>query len=338
MQQHRPTPSGKVLVTGATGFIGKAIVRACLQADFNVVPVGNSRGQEPDWPNYVRADLTRPGALLSALDGVHCVIHSAGLAHQFDKSQAHASFRRINADTVEHVALSAAKARVEHFVLISSVAVYGSGENPNEESPCDPRGAYALSKLEGEKRATEICTREKMRLTIVRLATAYGEGDPGNVRRLMQTIDSGRFVFIGTGANRKSLIHVDDVARACALIVDSCGSGVEIYNLTSGAHTMRQIVETIADALGQRAPRMSVPSRFILSPLSAAAKCVPRLQPFKTVLEKWLADDIFDGSKFARDFKFQPVVNLREGLKREADWFRKAAERARTPSGVRQKT
>jgi nucleoside-diphosphate-sugar epimerase len=337
MKEDRPTP-GKVLVTGATGFVGKAIVRTCLKTGFDVVPVGNSRGQEPDWPDYVRADLTQPNALSSVLNGVHCVIHSAGLAHQFDKSQANASFRKINADTVEHVAISAAKAGVEHFVLISSVAVYGSGENPNEESPCDPRGAYAASKLEGEKRATEICTSAKMRLTIVRLTTAYGEGDPGNVRRLMQTIDSGRFVFIGTGANRKSLIHVDDVAGACALVVNSCGSGVEIYNLTSGAYTMREIVEGIADALGRRAPRMFVPSPFILLPLSAAAKCVPRLAPLKTVLEKWLADDIFDGSKFVRDFKFQPVVNLREGLKREADWLRKAAEQRRTPAEVREKT
>jgi nucleoside-diphosphate-sugar epimerase len=319
--------AGKVLVTGATGFVGKAIVRACLNDGLDVVPVGNSRGQEPDWPNYVRADLTEPNALSSVLDGVGCLVHSAGLAHQFGKSKADELFRKVNADAVEYVALSAADAGIEHFVLISSVAVYGAGANANEETPCNASGPYATSKLEGEKRAIEICTDAKMRLTILRLATVYGEGDPGNVLRLMRTIESGRFVFVGSGANRKSLIHVDDVARACLLVIKSRGNGIGIYNISAEPCTMRQIVEGMAEALGRHAPRMSIPSWLVAQPLKACARLARGFEPLKTTVEKWLADDVFDGSRFARDFRFRPVVPLEEGLKREADWLRKVEEK-----------
>jgi nucleoside-diphosphate-sugar epimerase len=328
----------KVLVTGATGFVGKAIVRACLDDGLDVVPVGNSRKREPRWPDYVRADLTERDVLSSALDGVQCVVHSAGLAHQFRGSHADDLYRRINADTVEYVALSAARAGIEHFVLISSVAVYGQGENPKEGAPCNPRGAYARSKLDGEKRAIEICTNARMRLTILRLATVYGEGDPGNVLRLMRMIDNRRFVFVGAGTNRKSLIHVHDVARACLTVVRSRGTGVQIYNVSSQPHTMREIVEAIAHAVGRRAPRVFVPPALVLPPLKASARVVRRLEVFKRAMEQWLSDDVFDASKFQTHFRFQSIVTLQEGLKREADWFRKAAKQSRAPTGVRQKT
>jgi nucleoside-diphosphate-sugar epimerase len=122
------------------------------------------------------------------------------------------------------------------------------------------------------------------------------------------------------------LIHVDDVARACLVVIKSGGNGIKTYNVSSGPYTMREIVEAIAQGLGQPASRMSVPSWLVLQPLKASAKIVRRFEPFKTVVEKWLSDDIFDGSRFARDYKFHPVVNLKEGLKREADWFRSVAE------------
>jgi nucleoside-diphosphate-sugar epimerase len=318
----------KVLVTGATGFIGREIVRACLTDGFDVVPTGNSEGQEGGWSNYVRADLTVPNALSSALSGVDCVVHSAGLAHQFKMPKADESFRKINADAVEYVARSAAQASVRHFVLISSVAVYGENakNNPNEESPCNPRGEYATSKLEGEKRAVEVCESAKMRLTVLRPATVYGEGDKGNVARLIRMIESGRFVFVGDGSNQKCLIHVSDVARACLAVIKSKGEGVGIYNVSSEPRAMREIVEGIAQELDQRPPRMFIPSWLVTTPLKVAAKLTHGFGPLKTTIEKWLSDDIFDGSKFEKDFNFQPTVSLKEGLKREVNWFKRDKE------------
>ena len=318
----------KVLVTGATGFIGKEIVRACLAEDFDVVPAGNSKEQESNWSTYVRADLTVPDALSSVLDDVDCVVHSAGLAHQFKATKADELFRKINADAVEYVARSVAQAGVKHFVLISSVAVYGENakDKPDEESQCNPRGAYATSKLEGEKRAVEICEAAKMRLTVLRPVAVYGEGDRGNVARLMRMIESGRFVFVGNGSNKKCLIHVSDVARACLAVIKSDGEGIEIYNVSSEPCTMREIVEEITDSLDQRAPRIFVPSWLALPPLKIAAKLTYRFEPLKTTLEKWLSDDIFDGNKFERDFNFQPAISLGEGLKREVDWLKRNKE------------
>ncbi|MDO9566735.1 MAG: NAD-dependent epimerase/dehydratase family protein [Candidatus Desulfaltia sp.] len=74
----------------------------------------------------------------------------------------------------------------------------------DENPPCNPVGPYALSKYNAELRAIEISRESGMALTILRLATLYGEEDPGNVGRLMRTLDRGRFLWIGDGSNRKS--------------------------------------------------------------------------------------------------------------------------------------
>jgi len=84
----------------------------------------------------------------------------------------------------------------------------------------NPVGPYALSKYNAKLRAIEIARDSGMALTILRLATLYGEGDPGNVGRLLRTLDRGRFLWIGDGSNRKSLLHKGDAARACMAVAE----------------------------------------------------------------------------------------------------------------------
>ena len=72
-----------------------------------------------------------------------------------------------------------------------------------------------------------------MALTILRLATLYGEGDPGNVGRLIRTLDRGRFLWIGDGSNRESLLYKGDAARACMAVAERPASGINIYNVSA---------------------------------------------------------------------------------------------------------
>ncbi|MEK7776125.1 MAG: NAD-dependent epimerase/dehydratase family protein, partial [Planctomycetota bacterium] len=113
----------------------------------------------------------------------------------------------------------------------------------DENTPCNPVGPYALSKYNAELRAIEIAREAGMALTILRLATLYGEGDPGNVGRLMRTLDRGRFLWIGDGSNRKSLLYKGDAARACMAVAERSASGINIYNVSAPACTMREIVD-----------------------------------------------------------------------------------------------
>ncbi len=314
----------KILVTGATGFIGKQIVRVCVDAGFEVVPTGNK--SKTDVKNYFQSDLTIPNVLDKKLIDVDCVVHSAGLAHQFRGIKESSLFHKINAEAAENVARSAKKANVRHLILISSVSVYGAnGEiKSNENSLCNPQGFYGKSKLEGERLTKEVCDNSKMRLTILRPATVYGQGDKGNVMRLLRLIDDGRFIWIGDGSNSKSLIHVEDVARACLAVIEKKKEG--IFNLASTPNTMREIVNGLAEVLGRKPPRLSVPS-WLIKPALKVTPDAFGLRKITSTIETWLSDDTFDGGKFQREFDFQPSINLRDGLIRQVEWAKKNNEK-----------
>jgi nucleoside-diphosphate-sugar epimerase len=267
-------------------------------------------------------------SLARALRNVRTVIHCAGLAHKFGRSQPLPSdFFEVNERGTANLMRAASASGVAHVVLISSVSVYGPGhEQPNELSPCRPQGTYAESKLEGERRAIEIARQAGMRLTILRISALYGEGDPGNLARLMRAIERGRFMWVGRGENLKSLMHLEDAARACLLAAQrEHGDQVEIYNLAPEPFPMRKVVTALAEELGRPAPQWHVPAALART-LARAAGWAPffgrRSKHWYATLDKWLRNDAFDGSRFCREFDFQPSVGLRDGLRREVQWYR----------------
>jgi nucleoside-diphosphate-sugar epimerase len=215
---------------------------------------------------------------------------------------------------------------VQHFVLISSVSVYGPFTQGvyDEGVSCNPVGPYALSKYNAEQRAQEIAKKSGMALTILRLATLYGEGDPGNVGRLMRTLDRGRFLWIGDGSNRKSLLYKGDAARASMAVAERPASGINIYNVSAPACTMREIVDGIADALGKHPFPVRVPATLALL-LSRHLSRIPhrRMAGLHQTVKKWLAEDVYDTRRFEEAYGFQTKTSLEDGLKREVDWYKK---------------
>ena len=216
------------------------------------------------------------------------------------------------------------------MVLVSSVSVYGRHEQPlvDETFPCNPETPYAESKYQAEQLAAAAAQAAGMRLTVLRLATLYGEGDPGNVARLFRAVDRRRFVWIGDGSNQKSLIHRDDAARACIAAAIHPASGVRTYNVAAPPCTMRQIVETIAKALARKLPTWHVPAGMAMN-LSRVASMLTlgrtRLGSLPDTLRKWLADDAYSAERFETDLLFRTQVPLAEGICREAAWCRAAS-------------
>lgn len=315
----------KVLITGANGFLGSAIVR---QANASRMPFcatdlhGSPAVQGID---YDRSDITDPSGMKPLPEGLSCIIHTAGLAHIFDGAQAEgAPFHTVNVAGTVNMIEAAAIAGVEHFVLISSVSVYGPYTHGvyDENVPCSPVGPYAISKYEAELGAREIAERTGMVLTIMRLSTLYGEGDPGNVGRLVRSLDRRRFVWIGTGANRKSLLHKDDAARACLAAATRPASGINVFNVSAPPCMMREIVDGISDALGKRPFPVSVPASLALLLSKGLSNSLHQ------TIKKWLSEDVYSTDRFDGTYGFKTAVSLKDGLKREVDWYRhnKAAD------------
>jgi nucleoside-diphosphate-sugar epimerase len=260
--------------------------------------------------------------------GVDVVIHAAGLAHQHRATLAQrVEYSQINTACTESMVRAAVAADCQRFVLVSSVSVYGAGSPATtEEAPCNPSSPYAISKLEAEHVASEVAASSKMELIILRMATLYGDNDPGNVGRLLRTIDRGRFLWIGDGQNRKSLVHVEDAASACALAATRpLSTHFRTFNIATEPCTMREIVSTLACSLGRRPPSIHVPARI---PLTAAAitSNIPglatRARRFRSTLDKWLSDEVFDATLFRDTFGWHPKISLDRGLARQVAQYR----------------
>jgi nucleoside-diphosphate-sugar epimerase len=325
----------KILVTGASGFVGSAIVDELQKASHYEVfgMVGGRKAPdavEPSVRKIFVTDISVYETLKEAEDlkKIDTLIHAAGLAHQFGRV-GQEDFWKVNVQGTENICRLAQKTAVGHLILISSVAVYGNhGLAEIEETfKCRPAGFYAESKLEAENRAGEFCKKNGLRLTILRLATVIGEGDRGNTARLITTVDKRRFIWVGSGGNKKSLIYKRDVAKGVLKIIETAEppkkAGPEIYNLTAEAVAMKEIVGTIAENLQKKAPRLKIPENLVRG-LFRLLKLVPvseRLKKIETTFEKWLSDDIFSGKKFNETFNFRLETPLSEALARQVKYY-----------------
>ena len=314
-----------ILITGANGFLGRAILSRLLtfRVPVRATDLGEAIGAS--CIVYRKADITRPKELKPVLDNVTTVIHVAGLAHVFSPdANSVEKFRQINEIGTANVTAAAAAAGVEHLILISSVSVYGPYAMGmyDENTPCNPAGPYALSKYNAELRAIEIARESGMALTILRLATLYGEDDPGNVGRLIRSLDQGRFIWIGDGSNRKSLLYKEDAALACATVASSPVAGTHIYNVSAPPCTMREIVDGIADALGKRPLPLRIPGSLALA-LSRNLSRLPnlRLAGIHQTVKKWMAEDVYDNQLFNRTFDFSVQTLIKDGLRKEVEWY-----------------
>ena len=317
------TSQNTILVTGASGFLGSEIVRQCNSNNQQVRSIGR---RQQDHPDYHSLDLVSDQIPTELFANVHTVIHSAGLAHQFGKSaNDRQRFFAVNADATEKTIRASAANGVRHFVLVSSSGVYGPSEHLRDEnSECNPQGHYADSKFAAEEKAIAAAKETGIHLTILRMTTLYGEGDHGNMNRLIKAIDSGKFVQIGDGYNRKNFIHKSDAAHACLIIASSQPSKITTYNVGTSSVAMNQVLDGIIGALECKPP-IRVPS-FIASSISgiAAAVCLGK-GPFAGLnrsIKKWLSNDEFSTEKFQSEFGFSGEVTLEEGLARQVSAYR----------------
>ncbi|WP_459616153.1 NAD-dependent epimerase/dehydratase family protein [Bordetella sp. 2513F-2] len=301
----------QVLVTGASGFIGRRVCARLLQEGHRVVALSR-RMPQAGGLTCIAADLTEP--LDAVLGGLRpdAIVHLAARAHVLDETLADPlpAFRRVNRDATAALARWALGAGVQRFVYVSSIGVNGDRTGPGEvfteASEPRPAGDYAVSKLEAEEALREISAGTQLETCVVRPPLVYGRGAPGNFGRLARLVASGLPLPFGALHNRRSFIHVEDLARFLCLCVHAPAAAGQLFLASDTAVlSTADLVRLMAAARGRPARLVPVPSAILRALAAAVGKA--------GLADKLMASLEIDPSHARNTLQWEPQVDPAEG-------------------------
>jgi UDP-glucose 4-epimerase len=315
----------KILVTGATGAIGPVVVNALCQAGYQIRTFSLDSPTADMFPpcvEVIEGDITEKAAVESAMQGEDAVVHMAALLHIVNPSfKLREKYESINVYGTSSVVKAAINAGVKRVVLFSTIAVYGhsDGQVLNEESQTNPDTFYAKTKLAAEEIVLSSRDFNGHNLgTVLRLGAIYGSRIKGNYERLIRALACNRFIPIGRGINRRTLIYDKDVGRAAILAVSHPAAAGRVFNVTDGSvYTLNEIIDSICFALGRKSPVLSLPVgpvRFAAGMIEHMARLAGIKSPIeRDMIDKYIEDVAIDSQRIQRELGFMPEYDLVAG-------------------------
>lgn len=304
-----------ILVTGASGFVGSALLRRLAADGPDVRAVYRSaRTQPPAGVQQVLVgDLGPELDWRAALESVVVVVHAAARVHVMRDTAADPldEFRRTNVAGTLNLARQAAAAGVRRFVFISSVKVHGESTLPghpfSERDAPAPQDAYGQSKLEAEQGLLSMAQATGMELVIVRPPLVYGPGVRANFQSLMRAVAKGLPLPLAALDNRRSLVGLDNLVDLIVTCVDHPAAANQTFLVSDGEDLSTPgLIRGLAQAMG-RSPRLF---RLPLWMLWIPATLLGR----RATLERVCGSLQVDISKARTTLGWRPPVSVREGL------------------------
>ena len=313
-----------VLITGADGFVGKALceemvsrgwkVRASVRSrnqirsisqEIEVIETG-SIGPDTDWNN--------------ALNGVESVVHLAGRVHVMEDSSSDplSEYRVVNTAGTDCLAKASAGKGVRRFIFMSTVKVNGEGrEEPYTEgdipAPVDP---YGKSKWEAEEKLKVIACETGMEAVIIRAPMVYGPEVKANFLKLLSAVDKGIPMPLEGINNRRSMIYIGNLVDVIMTCLIHPGAGQKTYLVSDGEDiSTPELIRQIAAALGKPVRLFYLPL-FMLrfaGIITGKSQAIDRLTGYLSV----------DTLKIKKELNWNPPFTLDHGIKNTAEWFNK---------------
>lgn len=254
----------RVLVTGATGFVGGELIKIIHGSG---LPVRSAGRRDPGVGDYAAirgmdsATDWRP-----ALEGVSVVVHCAARVHMMEEDAVNplAEFRRVNVEGTRALARQAAAAGVCRFVFLSSIKVNGEATAPglpftSKDVP-QPEDAYGISKYEAEETLRQIAAETGMEVVIIRPVLVYGPGVKGNFRSMMSWLAKGMPLPLGAINNRRSLVSLDNLVSLIVTCLDHPAAADQVFLASDGEDlSTTALLRRLATAIGRPARLLSVP-------------------------------------------------------------------------------
>ena len=265
------TSSQKILITGATGFIGRELLQQLI-AKKDVDLTALVRSQSQDIPSEVAQVIVNSNATWADLpfpEGVTTLIHLAGRAHVLKEisSSPLDLYREDNVEFTLNLARKALASGVKRFIFISSIGVNGSSttSTPFDESSIPaPKADYAISKWEAEQALRDLLNGSDMELVIVRPPLVYAGHAPGNFRRLLKLVTTGLPLPLGSVDNCRSMVSLQNLVDFISLCIEHPAAANETFLISDGADlSTTRIVERLAEGMGKRILLVPVPLGFM---------------------------------------------------------------------------
>jgi 2-alkyl-3-oxoalkanoate reductase len=322
----------KVLVTGGTGFTGKALVKRLVDLGHEVVSLDYQEGLKTDeirsWgAKVIIGSVTDPAVVEQCMDGVDIVHHLAAAFRELDVPNSY--YDEVNVGGTKIVLKSAWNHKVKKFVYCSTCGVHGNVDHPpaDENAPIQPGDYYQQTKYDAEP-WVQSYQAQGLETTILRPTAIYGPGDPERFQMIFRRVNKGVFPMFGDGETLYHPLYIDNLVDALILAMEP-GKGLgQAYLIADEEYvSIETLVRKTAQALGVE---VKIPHYPILPLVVAGHVCEKLCKPFKIAppifprrVDWFRQNRAFDISKAKRDLGYQPKIDLDEGLKRTGEWYQR---------------
>ena len=320
-----------ILVTGASGFIGRTL---CAELSIRGYPFrGVVRKINPHIAVDKHFEFMQLGNInantdwSSALKGINCIIHCAALVHLKEENKAGSSisYQSVNVDATYQLAKQAAAAGVKRFVYLSSVKVLGKNSNvlskkfnfsrtcansilTNEVFP-NPVDGYGISKWKAEQALWDVSSKSKLEVVIIRSPLVYGPGVKGNMERLLRLVQLGIPLPLGGIKNKRSLIAIDNLIDLLIRCIKHNKAVRKTFLVSDGEDlSTTELLFKISVALGRNPRIFSVPLPLLYYTGKYLGKSAE--------IERLVGSLRVDNSYSCKLLDWKPVVNVEEGIRR----------------------
>ncbi|MNJ12091.1 GDP-6-deoxy-D-mannose reductase [compost metagenome] len=310
----------KVLVTGASGFVGEALLLRLL-LDKKLIPIAAARGTTRlhGLCSVVPFDLTDPKALPS-LDDVQVVVHAAARVHVMNETavDALAEFRNVNVDGTLRLAQRAAESGVKRFIFISSIKVNGESTLPGKPFKADDRPApvdpYSVSKNEAEEAVKQLGRETGMEVVIIRPPLVYGPGVKANFLSMLSWLNKGIPLPLGAIHNQRSLVAIGNLVDLIVTCIDHPAAANETFLVSDGEDlSTTQLLRCLARALGKSARLLPLPEGLLKLAASMLGK--------QAVIQRICGSLQVDISKNRELLGWTPPINMNEAMRQTAGHY-----------------
>lgn len=312
----------RILVTGATGFVGRRLCRALLDRGDEVIAAVRKPSANNALPTgvefYAAGDIGPDTSWnKGVLKSIDAVVHLAARVHVMNDTakEPAAEFQKVNVAGTERL-IRAAAATAKRFVYVSSLHAVRTltDELLTEESTCSPESDYGKSKLRAEEVVRQVGEETGIETVILRPPPVYGPGNLGNLLRLFEAVRNGRMLPLRMVKNQRSLIYVENLVDALVACVQHPNAANETFLVSDGRPvSIGELVRATATAFGMKPKLLPVPVGLM--------KLGGKLTGQSGTVNRLVGSLAVDDRKIRETLEWSAPYSMEEGLKATADWI-----------------